>query len=376
MRVLFLAYRDWNNPYATGGDIYLAELAKGLAKLGHQVTFLASSFLGSKQKEFVEGVEVIRISGTFSLPLRFFRRYMEELCGRFDVVVEEVIGGQRPPFMGRLFVKEPLVAIWHQKHDRIFREQYPAPVAVILLILERFLSALYRTRTVVTPSHESREKLTQLGLKLENIQVVYDGIRKVSTQDVKACGSREDIVVFLGKLRRYKRVDHIVLALKRVVASLGRCRLIVAGKISEIDRGYVESLRKLILELGLEDHVEFRINISEQEKFELLKRARLLVQPSPVEGFSVVAIEANCCGTPVVVSDGVPSDVVINGYNGLVYPFGGIDALSEAIVELISDDEMWTKMSNNALLWASKFNWERSTKNFAIILKNLIRKGA
>ena len=61
LHVLFIVYRDLNNPSAVGGDIYLWELARGLFKLGHRVSILCSSFPGSKSKQIIDGVEIVRL---------------------------------------------------------------------------------------------------------------------------------------------------------------------------------------------------------------------------------------------------------------------------------------------------------------------------
>ena len=106
--------------------------------------------------------------------------------------------------------------------------------------------------------------------------------------------------------------------------------------------------------------VEILVNISEKEKLELLKKALILIQPSPVEGFSIVVAEANSCGTPVVVSDGVPCDVVHNGYNGFVYHFGDIDTCADNIVKLIGDNDIWNNISENAYEWSKQFTWSSS----------------
>ena len=367
LRFLFLVYRDFENPAAVGGDFYLWELARGLAKLGHKVTLLCSSFQGALSSEIIEGVEIHRINSVWSLPLKVLSEYLKNLRGNFDIIVEEAIGGQRLPYVCTLYVKEPLVAVWHQRHNKVFREQYPLPIALFLSLFELFQARLYRNRIIVTPSKGAKEKLTQLGFKSDKIKVVYDGVG--STFDgVETKKNRKNVLVCLGKLRRYKRPDHAIHALARVLKLTKRpCKLVIAGKASEIDRGYVDSLRNLSKQLGVSDQVEFRINIPEKEKLKLLEEARLLVQPSPVEGFSIVVAEANRCGTPVVVSDGVPGDVVINGLNGLVYRFGEIDALAMNIVRLVEDEGFWDRMSKNAYEWSKQFTWDNSVASFLMV---------
>jgi len=371
LRVLFVVYRDSENPSAVGGDLFLWELARGLSRIGHNVTLVCSSFVGSKPRETKDGVEIIRIQGSLSLPLKILGTYMKRLKGKFDVVVEEAIGGQRLPFFCRLYIKEPLVAVWHQRHQKIFREQYPFFVAAPLCILESILALIYRRCIILTPSQGAKEKLVPLGFEEKNIEVVYDGADEIFS-NVKANKNRERLIVCLGKMRRYKRFDHALFAFALVRKRLkGPCKLVIAGKVSEIDRGYLDWLQTLAKKLEIEEAVEFKVNISEFEKLDLLKKARVLIQPSPVEGFSIVVLEANRCGTPVVVSDGIPRDVVLNGYNGFVYPFGNVEALAAGISMLMDNDLVWRKMSRNAHEWSKRFTWERSVIRLEEIFEDI-----
>ena len=371
MRVLFVVYRDFTNPQAVGGDFYLWELARGLAARGHYVTLMCSSFNGSKPKETSEGVEIVRVEGSLALPLKIFKKYLKVFKGRFDIVVEEIIGGQRFPFFSVLYAGVPVVAVWHQRNAKVFWEQYPPLLALPLSSLEYLLASLYRKSTVLTPSEGAKAELGLLGIQGEKIQVVYDGVDEKFI-DLDLSGPRENIVVCLGKLRRYKRIDHAILAFKKVIKRVNKpVKLVVAGKLSEIDSGYLDQLKELVKKLGLEGSVEFRINISENEKLELLKRAKVLVQPSPVEGFSIVVAEANRCGTPVVVSDGVPFDVVEHGVNGYFYRFGDLKDFAAKTVKLLSDGELWFAMSQNAYEWSKQFTWQSSTLRLEQILQDL-----
>lgn len=81
--------------------------------------------------------------------------------------------------------------------------------------------------------------------------------------------------------------------------------------------------------------------------------------------------EANVLGTPVVVSDGIPADVVVNGYNGIVYPFGDINALSAALTTLLIDQTKWQELSANASEWARRFTWENSSKTLNQMLNEV-----
>jgi glycosyltransferase involved in cell wall biosynthesis len=173
-------------------------------------------------------------------------------------------------------------------------------------------------------------------------------------QPAPPVAQREPLIVWLGKIRRYKCVHHAVEAMARVAQKEPAARQVIAGRRD--DRGYEGTLQRMIDDLGLAERVRFHFDLSEDAKFQLLRQARALVVPSPVEGFGIVILEANACGTPAVVSDGVPTESVLQSYNGLRVPFGDIAALAEALLQALSDDSLADVLSRNAVIHARSFS--------------------
>jgi glycosyltransferase involved in cell wall biosynthesis len=147
-----------------------------------------------------------------------------------------------------------------------------------------------------------------------------------------------------------------------VVKRVPNAKLILA--IRRDDEKYESQLRALVTGLHLDDHVEFRLNVSEQEKRRLLQTCRVLVVPSVVEGFGIVVLEANACGVPVVASSGVPEGSVRQDFNGLRYPFGDTQALSETLSSLLLDDVLYSRLRRNALSNVKRFSWSQIGANF------------
>ncbi len=355
MRLLFLVSRDDSHPQAAGGDIQGFAYARYLAEAGHQVMYLTSSYRGAPTSETRDGVRIVRLGPAVGLPLqmcRFYRRWGDS----FDAVYEEALGGSRAPFCAPLYVRQPLLTAWYQVNGPVFQHQYGPILGRSLGRLERWLARLHRRALVLTPSEARRHDLLGLGFRPEQVWVVPPLAleEKGLEPSALAVTQREPLIVWLGKLRRYKCVHHAVEALARVARKDSRARLIVAGRRD--DRGYEGMLRRIIDGLALAGRVDFLFDLSESAKFQLLGRARILVVPSPVEGFGIVILEANACGTPVVVSNGVPTDAVQQGYNGLRVPFGDIPALAEALLQLLSDDRLADALSHNAIVHARSFS--------------------
>ena len=60
--------------------------------------------------------------------------------------------------------------------------------------------------------------------------------------------------------------------------------------------------------------------------------------------------------------------MVVNGYNGFMYPFGNIEKFSNLTNQLLTENIVWEKMSINAHNWANKFTWKKSSDELNTVL--------
>jgi len=368
LKVLFLATRDWYNHSAAGGDIVMWEYARYLASRGHSVTYVASNFHDAPKKEVIDGITVVRLGSVLTLWLKTFLYYLKECRGKYDVVVAEGFGGSRIPRWTPLYVKEPLVTEWHQVHKPLFAAQYPAFVTPLLNMLERLTALIHRDTILRAGTDEWRSAFTCLGFRYENIIVIPPSIRDDWLQD--GCAEKtQPTLIWLGKFRRYKCPHHAIIAMKNVVQQFPEAKLILAGRRDDVK--YEEFLRRLIEKYELKRNIFIRFNISEFEKRQLLRSCRALILPSSVEGFGIVVLEANACCTPVIASSGVPEGAVRHLYNGLRYPFGNTQALAEAILQILKDDELYITLSRNSLAFAKEFSWSKVGAKFERLLYRL-----
>jgi glycosyltransferase involved in cell wall biosynthesis len=216
-------------------------------------------------------------------------------------------------------------------------------------------------------TEEWKEAFPTIGFKPDHVFVVPVSIRDDWLSESNGSLSTEPNILWLGKLRRYKCPDHIIRAMPAILDQVKAARLVIAGRRDDPD--YEKELRDLAEQLGVQRSIAFRFDVSDSEKRRLIQESRVMVLPSAVEGFGIVVLEANAYGIPVVASSGVPEGAVRNGYNGLRFKFGNIEALAQNVVQLLQDPALYSTLSTNASSNAKRFSWSRVGAEFETVVR-------
>jgi glycosyltransferase involved in cell wall biosynthesis len=84
------------------------------------------------------------------------------------------------------------------------------------------------------------------------------------------------------------------------------------------------------------------------------------VLPAQHEPWGLIVNEAMNAARPVIVSDDVGGqpDLVTNGVEGLVYPVGNVDALADALRQILADPEAAQTMGRKALERVDAWDFE------------------
>jgi glycosyltransferase involved in cell wall biosynthesis len=157
-----------------------------------------------------------------------------------------------------------------------------------------------------------------------------------------------DFILSLGRLVPVKGLEYLVEAMRDV-----DCRLIVCGK-GPAEKSIADCIRKY----GLEDKVEMRGYVPEEEKQRLMSTCRLFVIPSLSEAFGIAALEQLSYGRPVVSTNvnGLPETI---GNGGILVPPKDPSALSGAINDLLSDSALRSSYRERSRAQAESFAWDR-----------------
>jgi glycosyltransferase involved in cell wall biosynthesis len=147
-------------------------------------------------------------------------------------------------------------------------------------------------------------------------------------------------ICYMGSLIPRKRVDDLLRAFALVHAERPDARLTIIGC------GYLDSqLKRLCTQLNLDFAVDFKGKIL-AFPVELLRNSDLFVSASEAESFGLIFGEAMCLGVPVVACrvGGIP-EVVAEGETGILVPPRNPQALARALLELMANDDMRTRMA-------------------------------
>ena len=369
LSVLVLNWLDRENPRAGGAETHMHEVFGRLSEKGHQVSALVSGWTGCASRARLDGIDVHRCGGrhTFSLAAPvYFRRHLADR--HFDVVVEDL---NKVPLFSPRWTNAPVVLLTHHLFGSTAFQAGPLPVAAATVLLERPIPRVYRKTPAIAVSESTKEDMVHRGLDPELISVIPNGIDVDFFTPAPETRAERPTLVFLGRLKRYKRVDLVIDAVRALADQGLDVDLLIAGEGDQLER-----LERRVHRLGLQDRVQILGFLDESAKLDLLRRAWIHVLTSSKEGWGISNLEAAACATPSVVSD-APGlrESVLDGQTGLLVPHGNVGALSEALGALLRDSGLRERMGRQAREFAETLSWQASADAFEVYLR-LVVEGA
>jgi len=151
-------------------------------------------------------------------------------------------------------------------------------------------------------------------------------------------------VLFMSRVDPKKNVEVLIAAFQTVLQRLPNARLLIVGPG---DPAYVESLKKQVNALGLDNFVTWRGFVGGAEKWEILRNASVLVLPSHAENFAVIVLEALSVNTLVVISENVGLADCIKEATAGVVTTTNPDDVAKGILTLLMDVQLAAQCRTN-----------------------------
>lgn len=162
-------------------------------------------------------------------------------------------------------------------------------------------AAVQRADCVQATAESERDNLLKLGYN-SNIKVVRLGIDAESIE-MKRSWKKSRQILFLSRVHVKKGINFLVKAADVLRNELQGYKILVAG---EGDADYVEAVKRMICDRGLQDIVQLIGGVYGDEKWRLFQTSDFFVLPTHSENFGLAIAESLASGTPVITTMGTP----------------------------------------------------------------------
>jgi glycosyltransferase involved in cell wall biosynthesis len=286
-----------------------------------------------------------------------------------------------PYFAPPLFPRSPTVVTIHDVIP--FRLPAYLPDAKIKAYMRLMARAAHSARMIITVSqHAKQDIMDVLKIPSERIRVTYEAASEKFSplQDpaklaaVRArYGIGERFVFYLGGLDQRKNVPQLVRAFARVYRKLGDpdLQLFVSGDPDRKRGPLFPDPRLVPVDPDIREKIIYRF-VEEEDKAAVYSAASLFVFPSLYEGFGLDPLEAMACGTPVVCSNRTSLPEIVGDAALSVDP-ENLQALVEAMCQVLNNSQLQLEMRDRSLKQAARFSWRKTAEETLSVYEEVQR---
>lgn len=363
-------------PAPGGAETVVKAYSEGLRDLGHDVEVVTTDlytetpFVKKKMPSVVNGINVTRhkaytVSGEAHYVLApgmvqsFLSKNADVIHTHSYGYFQNHAGWIRERFQSTPWVITPHFhpswSMWGGSKRKTLREFYDTVIGKGTLEAADLITCVSK--------HERDMLVSEIGLKEDNIKIIYNGINwadwsSVPNKEVfrkQYPTISEKFVLFAGRLATNKGLSDLISAMQLIDKK--SVDLVITGA----DMGLGKQLEKEASGKGVTMH---RLGHIDDETYRsVLSAAEMLVLPSEYEAFGIVLLEAAAAKTPVIGTNvgGIP-EAMSPGNNGLIVEYNDVNNLAKSIAILLEDEKMSREMGKSGREWAKKFSWESIVK--------------
>ena len=240
---------------------------------------------------------------------------------------------------------------------------------------KKVLSVLNNVDHIVANSNYTKNLAIDLGVQEEKIIIINPGIDPVVEVPKKYLDEAEEIlkgkknrIITVSRFDKRKNHEKVIMAVRNLKEIYPDITYTCIGYGDE-----EEKLKKLVIELKLEDQVIFLKDVPSDLKNALVAKSDIFVMPSiiykkSVEGFGIAYVEAAQYGVPSVGGkDGGASDAIIHEKTGLICDGNKLEDIYSSIDNLFKNNK-YLEYGKEAKINAENFLWDRIIENYKRIL--------
>lgn len=407
---------DLYYPMSNGVAVFAHNLAKGLAKQGHEVMVLCPSFKGRPYRTKQDGVVTVYMRSIrfpfypdqindvptgkeilgVSLPRLAYRHGLwitvdpyPELKKALNKFKPDVIHNQTAEmiaFATRRYAKKynvPMVSTGHAYPDNLtsqvkFLKPLKRPLDAVLRAY--MASFLKHSEYATMPTEMAIDDLVPKNRKRFNVTVepLSNGVDlakftpgKPKEKVLRKYHLQMNVprVLYVGRVDPEKSISNTVMAFAGVVEKVPEAELVIVGDGTDRRR-----LIDLTEALGIEKKVKFPGRIMQPDVIDIYRSGKVFVTASETETQGIVLIEAAATGLPLVAVDaGAVRELCQNKKNGILCKPREIDEMTDALVRILKDAKLQQKYGEASLEIAKKHDLNRTLKRFVEIYEEAVK---
>lgn len=387
---------------AGGQNVYVAELAKHLARLDYEVDVF-TRWEDSSLPLVVHWLPNVRVVHMKAGPIEYVQKemllqympefresmldFMEDEDLRYDLIHANFFMSGLVAAELKVLLQIPFVVTFHALgHVRRIHQKDQDRFPAERLKIEEQVAKL--ADQIIAECPQDQEDLVQYyGADPSKISVIPCGfnceefypVSKIFARSLMGLNQNDFIVLQLGRMVPRKGVDNVVQAIAKLKGSIPNVRLVIVGgetdKPDPVVCPEIGRLQKIAEEAGIAQQVFF----AGRKDRKLLKyyysAADIFVTTPWYEPFGITPLEAMACGTPVIGANvGGIKFSVDNGKTGLLVPPNNADSLAESLQRLYNDSDLLNEMRQNTLKRVhALFTWSRIAAMAGDVYENVLR---
>jgi len=383
-------------PHFRGASTHVYELARNLARLGHDV-HLVSRRIRVDQKRFEEldGIKVHRIYRGIFLPppvSEYLQVGRQRKAGVVDRVYELYLFTVYALYAG---VVAANVVRRNNLEVIIERETSFGAGAVASMLTGRpmilelvgprcsILSVKRASRVLaytesMLPKHVPRDRVIMVTAAVDTDLFKPDAEQRRIIRE-KYGLSNSVVVGYVGTFQPWHGVEELIHASREVLDKHPEVRFLMVGP-------YYEQMENLARKLGVSHAYVFTGPVAYRDVPKYINAADILVAPYNPEkselrrrygiGSPLKVMEYMSCAKPLITTSLKPiTDIVQEEVNGLLVPPGDVEALKNTLIRLVEDKGLAVEMGGRARKSVfEKYSWIALAKQFENILSEAIRE--
>ena len=221
---------------------------------------------------------------------------------------------------------------------------------------------------VIVDNNLLKDDLIKLGFQKHKVVLNYPGLNIEYLKTIKQSTTNKfyDAIV-MAQLRKSKGIFDLVEIWSMVCKIIPNAKLGIIGKGTE---DVLDAIKTTIKNYSLEQNIDILGFLPNDQAFQIINNSKIFTTPSYEEGFGIAALEAQTLGLPIVAW-ALPIFDEIFPQGMITVKIGDKNSFAKEIVKLLTEKDLYKKLSLSAEINAKRFNWDYTAEKEKLLINSI-----